>query len=137
MSDILVDTNILIYSINKDSDFYIKANTFLLNTENVLYTTSKNITEFLSVVTRIPDYKISIDKAYSIIDDFLNFIKILYPNPKSTDILKSLLLKYKPSGLQIHDYEIVSIGLSHNIKDILTINKNDFKNIKEIDVITI
>jgi len=48
-----------------------------------------------------------------------------------------LLKKYKPHGLKIHDYEIISIALSNKIKNIATINKKDFERIEEIKLVQI
>ena len=61
MSDrILIDTNILIYSIDVDSKFHRKSIKLLLNPDNELYTTSKNISEFLVVLTRAESIKITV-----------------------------------------------------------------------------
>ena len=46
------------------------------------------------------------------------------------------LKKYTPSGLRIHDFEIMSIALANGIKNIATQNISDFKNIEEIKIIT-
>ena len=61
MSDrILIDTNILIYSIDVDSKFHHKSIKLLPNPDNELYTTSKNISEFLVVLTRAESKKITV-----------------------------------------------------------------------------
>jgi predicted nucleic acid-binding protein len=59
----------------------------------------------------------------------------LYPDNKSLNLYHNLVHKYKPHGNKAYDYKIVSVMLANNIKKIITININDFKNIEEIEVI--
>ena len=137
MNDVLLDTNILLYAIDEESK-YFKSVQRLLSTDTInFFTTSKNISEFLSVITRIPNSSISVEKALFIINDFQNSFRILYPTEESNVIFIDLLKKYTPHGLKIHDYEIVSIALSNKIKSIATINKKDFERIEEIKLVSI
>lgn len=137
MNNVLLDTNILLYAIDEESK-YFKSVQRLLNTDTInFFTTSKNISEFLSVITRIPNSSISVEKALFILNDFQNSLRILYPTEESNVIFIDLLKKYTPHGLKIHDYEIVSIALSNKIKNIATINKKDFERIEEIKLVTI
>jgi len=137
MKRVLVDTNILIYAIDQDSQFHSKSQDLLSNPEADLFTTSKNLSEFLAVVTKGHTVSLSIEDALLAINDFLETITILYPNEKSFSIFRELLQKYHPNGLRIHDYEIISIGLAHKIKQVATKNTHDFKDVKEISIITI
>lgn len=133
MNKVLVDTNILVYSIDEDSQFYNQSRELILNPDIELFTTSKNISEFLSVVTRIPNNSISIEEALKSVDAFTSMIKLLYPNEESFLEFEELLLKYKPTGIKIHDFEIVSIAIVNDINTIATLNKKDFEIIKEIN----
>ena len=135
MNKIFVDTNILIYSIDEDSKFYSKSQKILFNPNSQLYTSSKNLSEFLSVVTRFPTNALSIKDALIAIEDFTNIFTILYPTKISFSIFKELLQKYKPKGLKIHDFEIVSIVLANEINQIATFNIKDFESIEEISLI--
>lgn len=130
MSKLLLDTNVLIYSIDKDSKYFTKAHN-IFSDQYELYTTSKNLSEFLSVITRIPN-PLSLKDALLVIEDFTNVMTILYPDAESFLIFKDLLERYQPIGLQIHDYEILSIGLSNQITSIATFNEKDFNKVKEI-----
>jgi len=131
MNKLLVDTNILIYSIDEGSKYFQRSQN-IFSDKVELYTTSKNLSEFLSVITRLPKNSLSLDDALLIIEDFTNAMTILYPNEKSFLIFQRLLRKYKPTGLKIHDYEILSIGLANQINTIATLNEKDFKEVKEI-----
>ena len=131
MNKLLIDTNILIYSIDEGSKYFNKSQN-LFSEHFELYTTSKNLSEFLSVVTRLPKNSLSLDNALLVVEDFISVMTILYPDKESFLIFQSLLRKYKPIGLKIHDFEILSIGLANKINTVATFNEKDFKEVKEI-----
>lgn len=133
MSKILLDTNVLIYSIDQDSAFYTPART-ILDSDHELYTTCKNISEFLAVITRAPVISLSMEEALTVVDDFIKVLIVLYPDDLSFTIFQKLLRQYQPTGLRIHDVEIASIGLAHHINQIATFNKKDFEGIQEINL---
>ena len=134
MSKLLLDTNVLIYSIDEGSKYFNKAHN-IFSEQFELYTTSKNLSEFLSVITRIPN-PLSLKDALIVIEDFVNVMTILYPNAESFLVFKDLLQKYQPVGLQIHDYEILSIGLTNKVTTIATFNEKDFNKVNEIKLHT-
>jgi predicted nucleic acid-binding protein len=133
MSKLLIDTNVLIYSIDKDSKYFDKAQK-IFSEQIELYTTSKNISEFLSVVTRLPKNPLSLNNALQIAEDITSLMTILYPTPESLIIFLDLLQKYKPMGLKIHDYEILSIGIANKITTVATFNEKDFIKVEELDL---
>ncbi|HED06742.1 MAG TPA: PIN domain-containing protein [Ignavibacteria bacterium] len=65
MNNILIDTNLLIYAIDEDSKYYNSVQKILYDESNNLFTTSKNISEFLSVITRYPGKSISLKSKFS------------------------------------------------------------------------
>ncbi len=136
MSKLLLDTNVLIYSIDEGSKYFKKSQTIFAE-HSELYTTSKNISEFLAVITRIPANPLLLNDALLIVEDFTNMMSILYPNEESFLIFQNLLKKYKPTGLKIHDYEILSIGIANQITTIATFNEKDFREVKEINLYSI
>ena len=91
MNKIFVDTNILIYSIDEDSNFYSKSQEILFNSNSQLFTSSKNLSEFLSVVTRSPTNALSIEDALTAIEDFSNILTTLYPTKISFSVFKRML----------------------------------------------
>ena len=132
MKKILIDTNVLIYSIDKDSKYFLQSHNLLLDPTLELYTTSKNISEFLVVITRYPGKSLSIENALILIEDFSKILTFLYPNPASLKIFRQFLRKHKPTGLIIHNFEIASIALAHNITQMATFNTKDFDLINEL-----
>ncbi|MFQ5630345.1 MAG: type II toxin-antitoxin system VapC family toxin [bacterium] len=135
MNRVLVDTNILVYAIDERSKFKTKARNAIFHPDFDVFTTSKNLSEFLAVATRPSNHTLPIDEAFAILDEFTDIFTILYPSTHSYSILKKLSLKYKPTGLLIHDFEIASIGLAAGITEIATFNRKDFQGIKEINLI--
>lgn len=139
MSKLLIDTNILIYGIDEDSKFFKKSRQILDNPvfEHQLFTTSKNLVEFLTVTTRSSGYGLEIEKALKILSEIIQRIQIIYPSPDSFAILLNLAKHYRPLGLKIHDFEIISIGLASGIYKVATFNQKDFRAIKEISLLSL
>jgi predicted nucleic acid-binding protein len=135
MNELLVDTNVLIYGIDEDSKFFGQSRQILDNSNYQLVTTSKNLVEFLTVVTRSSGYGLSTEKALDILDEIIQKIQIIYPSQDSLAILLELTKRYQPTGLKIHDFEIISIGLASGIYDVATFNEKDFRAVNEISLI--
>lgn len=135
MSKLLLDTNVLIYSIDEGSKYFKQANK-IFSQQLELYTTSKNLSEFLSVITRIPKNPMSLKDALLVVQDFSDALTVIYPDDNSFKIFINLLKQYQPIGLHIHDYEIMSIALSNKLKTIATFNKKDFEKVNDIELYT-
>ncbi|HSW53880.1 MAG TPA: type II toxin-antitoxin system VapC family toxin [Ignavibacteriaceae bacterium] len=135
MSKLLLDTNLLIYSIDEGSKYFKQANK-IFTQQLELYTTSKNLSEFLSVITRIPKNPLSLKDAILVVEDFRDALTVIYPDENSFKIFIKLLEQYQPVGLHIHDYEIISIALSHKIQTIATFNEKDFEKVNDIELYT-
>lgn len=135
MSKLLIDTNILVYGIDQDSKFFTQSRNILDHADHQLVTTSKNLLEFLSVVTRDSGYDLKTDIALEILDDIIRGINVIYPNQDSLAIFLELMDRYQPTGLKVHDFEIISIGLAAGIHQVATFNEKDFKNVKEISLV--
>ncbi len=131
---VLVDTNIFIYAVDQDSKFHDGAYQLLTDTKIDFYTTSKNITEFLVVLTRDTDIGLSAKKCFEILNEIIVDFKILYPNYISMAIFGKLIQKYNPIGLWIHDIEIASMAIAHNCPTIATKNIKDFGRIEEVQI---
>jgi len=134
MNRILVDTNVLIYSIDQESKYFDRSSDFL-NSKCEIFISSKSLSEFFAVVTRAPISSLSISDALKMIQWFSKNYTILFPDMASLNILFDLTDKYKPKGLIIHDFEIVSIGLANKIKRFATFNSKDFSLIREVEIL--
>jgi predicted nucleic acid-binding protein len=131
-NELLVDTNILVYAIDEDSQFYATSRSVLQKKDKTLFTTSKNITEFLTVMTRSSGYGLSTETALNLLQKLIQQLEIIYPTPDSIATFLELVASYQPSGLKLHDFEIISIALANGISDIATFNQKDFQTITEI-----
>ncbi|TAN00121.1 MAG: PIN domain-containing protein [Chitinophagaceae bacterium] len=134
MIDLVLDTNILIYALNYDSVNYNSAITFFLNPNYKLFITSKNISEFFGVTSKL---KIPYSSSLTFYKELKNNLTVLFPSEKSLLILETLIQQYQPKGNQVYDIEIVSIMMANNIKYVATFNQKDFKNIHEIQILDI
>jgi predicted nucleic acid-binding protein len=135
MNKILVDTNVLVYAVDEDSKFHNKSLSLIQNTNYDLYTTSKNLSEFLVVLTKSTAVTLTVKDILKSFNAIISHFTVLYPSPKSYKMFTKLLSKYNPKGLIIHDFEIMSIVLAHEISQIATMNVVDFKRVEEIQLI--
>ena len=135
--ELLVDTNILVYAEDKRSEFHERSNRLLFHSDYELITTSKNISEFLSVVTTLKHNPLPINEALEEVEKIKQNFTIFYPTEYTFAVFQNLLIKYQPKGLIIHDYEIASIGIANGVTKIATVNTKDFFTIEEISLITL
>lgn len=134
MNNLLLDTNVLVYAIDVDSKYHRQSLKLLQSKDYNLGTSSKNISELLVVLTRGPLVSINSDEALDVVSNLTSNIQVLYPNLNSSKIFYELIQKYKPSGLRIHDFEIISIGIENDFREFATFNTKDFKLIEEISL---
>ena len=133
---ILIDTNILIYAVNKDSEHHKQARLILkkVSTGEINAVISiQNVLEFCSVLTSVKllTKPISIKEAWNLVHDIIDSgIEIIYPNKNIIQILPELFSKSETLGKRIYDYYLVATMRSYNIPTIYTVNEKDFKNFK-------
>lgn len=127
-----IDTNILIYFFDEDSEFYQFSRDLISCNINNACLASKTIAEFVCVMSKKGFYNIIENELIKISSRF----QIIYPNNLSLELFNDMVLKYKPKGNQSYDFEIVSVMLANGINKIATINKKDFLAIEEIEIIS-
>lgn len=132
MIKLMIDTNIFIYSFDKKSIFNSRAAKVLSDTKYELYTTTKNISEFIAVTTKSGVENSDILK---FVEEIERNVEILFPDSVSLGIFKKLFSKYKPKGNRVYDFEILSIIIANKLTHLTTLNISDFKNVKEIQLI--
>lgn len=134
----LIDTNILVYSINKNSDFHTQTNTLLqklINQDYQLYTSTQNLLEFERIIThpifnKLIDYRIRNKQ----LDFWINNLNILHEDKIVWLKYLELRAQLKPIGNKIFDIWLASIAISNGIHYIVTANEKDFTNIPEIKI---
>ena len=135
MSKLLLDTNLLYYAIDKASAFHSVSQRFIDEVDDDLYTSTKNISEFLVAITRGDNPTLTPQQALKSVQDFQKIMTILYPNEKSFGQHRTLIQQYSPKGKKIHDYEIAAIAIAHGITRIATFNLSDFAKITKITLV--
>jgi predicted nucleic acid-binding protein len=128
----VIDTNILIYYFDEKSIFYDFSREIIDENIDNIYIVHKSISEFICVLSKLNRYDLIEKEIQNIIEDF----NILYPDERSSQIFKDLVLEHKPHGNKAYDYEIASVMIANNISKVITLNNEDFKKIKEIEIIS-
>lgn len=129
MTDLLLDTNIFIYAYDSSSPFHLRSAALFNSQQLRLFTTTKNITECVAVMTKLEYPKAHIEQ---LLEDISNNIVILYPSAVSLQIFGSLFKKYAPRGNRVFDLEVAAVMLANGVLDIATINTSDFTHLDGI-----
>ncbi len=131
MTEILIDTNVFLYDLDRSSVHHSAASS-ILSSGHPLRTTSKNIAEFFAVTSK---FKVDTLTVWNYYQEIKQNTRILFPSSQSLTILEQLIKTYQPVGNRVFDMEIVSIALSHHVKTIATFNRKDFTQIREITLL--
>ena len=99
MTKMLVDTNVLVYAKDSSSIHHLPSLT-ILEGDYDLYTTSKNLNEYYSVVTRGDNPLLKPAEALQDLVEFASRFAILYPTEISRQKLFDIILKHQPRGLK-------------------------------------
>lgn len=136
----LLDTNILVYAVNEDSEFHAAASGIyskVLDGSIQACISLQNLIEFYSIITsrRVQNplpAKIAFDEIDKYIAD--QRIKKIQFNGDALIALRELATKYNVTAQNIYDLKIVATMLVHDIGEIITANDKDFEKFSEIKV---
>lgn len=141
-----IDANILLYAVNKDSPFHVKAKSFIescAENSKTWYLTWTVIHSFIRISThpKIMSIPLSPEESVSIIDQILslpNVRTIGDTEPGFWEIYKEEIQTAHQRGNQIPDTIIVSIMKANGIRTIYTKDRGflRFRGIKVIDPIS-
>jgi predicted nucleic acid-binding protein len=142
-SNIFLDSNILIHAtlIDFDAEKYVNCSSVLqvLNdNENNVFISTQILREFYSIVTNsnIVKKPLTPEQANIRIMDFMLDYEVLPINNSIIEQLLILTQKYQIKGRKVHDTTIAATMIQNNIFTVMTYNKKDFENFKEIKVIS-
>lgn len=131
----LVDTNIIVYSLTNGSPKQSVAQEFLTDNHTAIFTAHQSINETLRVLTHAKSpNRISPLLALTAIESITSQFQIISPLPVAMSISLELIRKYKITSNQIFDAYLVATALSHNIDTIATDNLKHLGKYKEIKV---
>lgn len=134
MTKIIVDTNVLIYGRNQSSIFHQSAVEILKDDSVELFVTSKIISEYFAVCTKLG---ISEDDIWSFYEELKRNTTLLHTDTESVIHFEELVKKYKPVGNRVFDIEIVSVMMANGVLKLATANVKDFQNIAEIEIVSL
>ncbi len=126
-SEMLVDSNILIYAVNSDSPKNKRAIAFLKQ-EKKLVIAHQNILESLRVLTH-PKFSrpMTPTDAQISVSAITEACSILLPNEKTHYLAMELINKHHLVGNRIFDAYLAATAMSNGIMKIATDNEKDFK----------
>lgn len=134
--NMLIDTNILVYSVNLDSLKYKRAKKFINNNRGRLEIAHQNILEAIRVLTH---KKFSnprkLKEALSSTLSIAQSCSLISPNQNTFYLALELIKKHNLSGNRIFDAYLAATALSNGISIITTDNTRDFKKFKEIKLL--
>ncbi len=132
----LIDSNILVYSINRSSPKHKKAQDFLQENITELVTAHQNIFETLRVLThpKFPN-PMKIGSAIDAVESILKGCTVVSPDYRTHRIALELIKKYSLSSDKIFDAYLVATALGNGISIIATDNIEDFKRFMELKTI--
>ncbi len=133
-TNIVVDTNIFLYALDDQNLYHSRAATLLNNPSYTLHMTTKNVSEYFAVASKL---NIDFVKAFAFYKQICTNATLLFTDNQSLLVFENLLQKYQPRGNKVFDLEIVSIALAHQISIIATVNAKDFDSFSEITVLSI
>ena len=117
---------------DKSSAYHPIAKSILLNPNHKLFITTKNVSEFFAVTSKL---KIDLQSCLDFYLDVKSNSTILFPSSSSLLLFEKLVQQYQPKGNIVFDMEIVSIMLANGLRQIATFNQKDFINITEVQIL--
>ncbi len=134
---VILDSNILIYAVDIESNFYNTSRELILESDSrFLYTTQSNLLEFYRVVTANAFRgKNSFSKIQEVFDFYKTKIKILFPTKKTMPILSEFITEYKPVSGQVWDFFILAQALENEIGFIYTKNIKHFPKTELVKIV--
>lgn len=132
----LVDSNILVYSLNRSSPKHKQAQKFLREYRKDIYLAHQNILETLRVLThpKFPNPMKS-QQAFKAILGIVNAVHVVSPLFETYQLALELIKKHKLIADRIFDAYLVATMIENGISTIATDNEKDFRIFTGISVI--
>lgn len=131
---ILLDTNILVYASNSDSQFYSICRDLLAKNFD-FFITDRSLLEFYRVLTGI--LKISVDQALELINFYTNNTNytILMASGDTNRLTFELIKDYQAKSGKVFDLNILAIAVENNIDILCTVNLKNFPKLPQIKIL--
>jgi len=141
MSRVLLDTNILLRSINPThahSAIAIDATDALRRQGSELCLVPQNIYEFWAVATRpvaVNGLGLSSEDAQQEVDGLLRHFTLLRDERTVFEHWREIVATYQIQGVRSHDARLAAAMQRHKVTAVLTFDEEVFRRIDEIDVL--
>lgn len=132
---ILLDTNILIYAYDRSSPYHVKAAEIVklaLTGEFEAVVAQQNLIEFANVLTS--NYKIPASSVSQDIENILKDFQLITPLPKTIHLFLKLIQDLNVKTY-LFDIYLVATMIDNDIESLITLNDQDFAEIKGLTVI--
>ncbi len=132
----LINSNILVYSINSSSPKHKDAQRFIQSNVGILEVAHQNIFETLRVLThsKFPN-PMKITDAVIAVENILEACAVITPDYTTHRIALELIKKYEIVSNRIFDAYFAATAISNDIDTVVTDNSKDLKIFSEITVI--
>ncbi|CAN5210752.1 hypothetical protein BH09PAT2_BH09PAT2_10190 [soil metagenome] len=132
----LVDTNIIVYALNRESPKYKIAHELIDSNEGKFVIAQQNIFECLRIITHpvFPQH-MQMPTAIDLMQKALPFFSIIGPNITTHIIAFELIQEYAITENNVYDAFLVATMLSNDIDSIYTDNDRHFSKFEMIRVI--
>ena len=142
LTESLIDTNILVYANNRDSEFHSVCKSIVTDSikgDVQAVIALQNLIELYAIITdkRRVERPLTPKKAKDLIEYYEGNgnIRIIAPLPQTLRTVIKLIDKHKPKSQSVFDYFLVATMLDNDVHSIYTANDKDFKHFKGISVI--
>lgn len=141
IDDVLLDTNILVYSIDSSSSLHKESREILnlaLKGDFNAFLSYQNLNEFLRIVTstKFSSIPLSLKEGIKSVNFFMQVCKIIYPTEVGFRLNLDLAGRYKIGSAKIFDTMLVATMLEYGIFKVYTNNIKDFSIYEEIVVVS-
>lgn len=128
---ILLDTNILLRSKQRNSPYFIEVSEKLLSLveQDELIIAPQTVYEFYVVATRPVDvngFGLSTDEAITEVDNLIDTYQLLLETEETFQRWQELVQEFKVEGKAAHDARLVAFMQQHQINKLYTLNQSDF-----------
>ena len=133
---ILVDSNIIVYAINRSSPKHLAAQEFLQGNIGKLVLAHQNILESLRVLTHKKFVNPMTPSDASVaVANISDACRIITPDRTAYHLTIQLITKYGLPGNLVFDAYLAATALANNVAVLATDNVKDFALIEEIKII--
>jgi predicted nucleic acid-binding protein len=138
---LLIDTNLLVRSVQRSSNASNTARSALLSLyrgEHRLFLTPQNLAEFWNVCTRPQNANglgLTVQEAHRRTYRLERVFTVLPDSLLTFHIWRDLVVKYEVKGAKVHDARLVATMMANRIPQIVTFNTSDFTRYSGIEAV--